>query len=165
LCGVLMTCSSQGYDIELFGRVVMARLARNAFINKHMQGTLLGFDFADFRRLKPARPPKKPPVKPKKPQYELLKLKDNATGKIFPTPGQIINALAKRLKSDYFIESDIVGTVQGLFISDEAEAMALAKGFPHGQPKPGDGRPARTVYRLVVDGAKAEALARNLGLL
>ncbi len=146
----------------------MAKLTRNAFIEKHQTGTLVGFDFADFRTLKSASssPTKKPVKKPRKPQYRLLRGREKSTGKIFPTPNQIITALAKAsLKSDYFIESDVAGTVQALFIADEAEAKALADRFPHGQPRLGDGRPATLAISTVVDAKNAEAVARKLKLL
>jgi hypothetical protein len=96
----------------------------------------------------------------------LLRLRDKATGKDFPTPNQIIAAMAKAaLKSDYFIESDMAGTVQALFISDDAEAKMVADQFPHGPPKNGDGKPAKLVFSTVVDAQRAEALVRKLKLL
>jgi len=143
----------------------MAKLTRNAFIEKHKKGTLIGFDFADFRlRKKPAATKKKSARQPK-PQFKLLRVHERSTGKILPTPNQIIAALAKAdLKSDYFIESGIAGTVQALFIADETEAKALAGNFAHGRPKEGDGKPATLVFSAVVDADKAKALARRLKL-
>ena len=146
----------------------MAKLARNAFIEKHKQGTLVGFDFADFRVLKTSTrsAAKRPAKQPKKPQYKLLRTHEKATGKIFPTPNQIIAAMAKAvLKSDYFIESGIAGTVQALFIADDAEANKLADRFPHGAPKKGDGKPAKLVFSTVMDAQRANELARKLKLL
>jgi hypothetical protein len=140
---------------------------RNAFIQKHKQGVLVGFDFADFRGLK-ASPSatKRQPSKPRKPQYRLVRVREKCTGKVFPTPSQIVTALAKRvLKSDYFIESGVAGTVQTLYIADGVEAKTLADGFPHGPSKPGDGKPARLVTTITVDAKKAEELARQLKLL
>jgi hypothetical protein len=141
----------------------MAKLSRNAFIEKHKNGTLVGFDFVDFRLRK--KPPKKKPAKQPKPQFKLLRVHERSTGKILPTPSQIIAALAKTvLKSDYFIESGVAGTVQALFIADEAEAKALADKFPCGQTKRGDGKPATLVFSAVVDSNRAEELARQLKL-
>ena len=141
----------------------MAKLSRNAFIDKHKNGTLVGFDFADFRLRKTPPAAKKAPAKQPKPQFKLLRMHERSTGKILPTPRQIIGALAKTvLKSDYFIESDFAGSVQGLFIADAAEAKALADKFPHGQPKRGDGRPATLIFSTVVDLNRAEELARQL---
>jgi len=143
----------------------MAKLARNAFIEKHKKSTLIGFDFADFRRQKPSATQTKK-VQKKAPRLQLVRPIESATGKVFPTPNQIITALAKNvLKSDYFIESGVAGTVQALHVADDAEAKALAEKFPHGAPKPGNGKPAKVVYTILVDAARAEAMARQLKLL
>jgi hypothetical protein len=69
------------------------------------------------------------------------------------------------LKSDYFIESDVAGTVQGLYIADDAEAKAIAGKFPHSSWKQGDGKPAKLVASVVIEAERAEALARRLKLL
>jgi hypothetical protein len=146
----------------------MSKLTRNAFIEKHRQGTVLGFDFADFRRVKsPTRQPaKRGLTKPRGSQYQRVKLREKSTGKDFPTPNQIITAFAKRvLKSDYFIESKLAGTMQAVFIADDAEAKAVANEFPHGPPKPGDGRPARLGISVVIDEQRALGMARALELI
>jgi hypothetical protein len=82
-------------DTTFGERPIMAKLSRNAFIEKHKNGTLVGFDFADFRLRKKPSAAKKKPAKPHKPQYKLLRVAESSTGKILPTPSQIITALAK----------------------------------------------------------------------
>jgi hypothetical protein len=143
----------------------MAKLSRNVFIEKHKNSTLVGFDFADFRLRKKLAATKKAPAKQPKAQFKLARVTEPSTGKILPTPNQIIAALAKTvLKSDYFIESGVAGTVQAVHIADEAEAKALADKFPHAPPKRGDGKPATLIFSPVVDSSRAEKLARKLKL-
>jgi hypothetical protein len=143
----------------------MAKLSRNAFIEKHKNSTLVGLDFADFRLQKRPAAAKKPLKKQAKPQFKLLRVTEPGTGKVLPTPSQIVTALAKTLlKSDYFIESGIGGTVVALHIADQAEAKALADKFPHPAPKRGDGKPAMLIFSPVVDSDRAKELARKLKL-
>jgi hypothetical protein len=145
----------------------MAKLTRNAFIEKHKHGTLVVLDFADARILKrqATTRTKQATKKVAKPQVKLLRARDK-DGKDLPTPNQIVQALAKAaLKGDYFIESGVAGTVQSLFIADDTEAKALADSFPHAAAKRGDGRPAKLAYNALVDGKTAGTMARNLKLM
>lgn len=125
----------------------MPNVQWNKFIDDHNDRYCVAVHFQDYAQLK-------------------KRVKGTITtteGKVYPTPNELVRAVAKRLKQDYAIKSE--NASQLIMFADKAEAAAFAKAFGAKEWQKGNGKPCTASTLCVVDGESQTRLAKHLKLL
>jgi hypothetical protein len=123
----------------------------NKFIDEHQMRYCIHYLFMEYRRAKKLS--------------RGQSLTEKGTGKIVPTPNQLISALAAKAPGDTAVKSELGGAVQRLMLAEKEQFLKLIGKAKQNQVSRGNNKPCSFQVSVEIKLERHLDLAKKLGLM